>query len=111
MLNFTALRYTIPHYPLHYTTLPTTLYHTTTHYTTPHHTALPTSPLQLVPINIDHSADRAGALVIVVLGESVVSNGMEYNSLNHAHTHARYYTAMVRTYGVWCDVIQCSVVW
>lgn len=36
----------------------------------------------LVPINIDHFADREGAFVMVVLGESVISEAISYRQLS-----------------------------
>jgi len=50
----------------------------------PHHS--------LLPINIDHMTDRMGCFIMVVLGESVVSEAISYQTLpREARTAGRYY--------------------
>mmetsp|Transcript_3014 Transcript_3014/g.5670 ORF Transcript_3014/g.5670 Transcript_3014/m.5670 type:complete len:470 (+) Transcript_3014:270-1679(+) len=52
---------------------------------------------ELVPINIDHYADRLGAMVMVVLGESIVSAIINYNKLSESQRTTEYYEAMALT--------------
>mmetsp|Transcript_3972 Transcript_3972/g.5786 ORF Transcript_3972/g.5786 Transcript_3972/m.5786 type:complete len:456 (-) Transcript_3972:2448-3815(-) len=48
----------------------------------------------LVPLNIDHQADRSGCLVMVILGESVVSCTINFHSLTEEERTHAYYQAM-----------------
>jgi low temperature requirement protein LtrA len=54
---------------------------------------------RLVPINIDHTKERLGALVLVMLGETVLSVTITYRELKQeqqgeAHHHSNYYWAL-----------------
>jgi Bacterial low temperature requirement A protein (LtrA) len=49
---------------------------------------------QAIPINIDHTKDRLGILVLIMLGETVISSTIEFRRLAHAeaiHDYVRYY--------------------
>jgi low temperature requirement protein LtrA len=49
---------------------------------------------ELVPINIEHTKDRLGVLLLVMLGETVISTTIEYRTLTEAeeiHEYRGYY--------------------
>jgi low temperature requirement protein LtrA len=56
---------------------------------------------KLVPVNIDHTQDRLGVLVMVMLGETVISATITYRELDH-HSNAgdgsRYYVVLMLSF-------------
>eukprot|EP01006_Ploeotia_vitrea_P026773 TRINITY_DN59720_c0_g1_i1.p2 TRINITY_DN59720_c0_g1~~TRINITY_DN59720_c0_g1_i1.p2 ORF type:complete len:297 (+),score=132.57 TRINITY_DN59720_c0_g1_i1:590-1480(+) len=51
------------------------------------------APRDSIPLNIGHFSERLGCGVLVMLGESVVSATLKYNSLHHT-ARSRYYAGL-----------------
>uniref|UniRef100_A0A7S0BDS5 Uncharacterized protein n=1 Tax=Rhodosorus marinus TaxID=101924 RepID=A0A7S0BDS5_9RHOD len=54
-------------------------------------------PSHRIPVNIDHCADRIGCLLMVILGESVISGVISGHNIELESRRLAYYGAMVLT--------------